>query len=271
MFIERTFGKKLTRVLLSDADCSLEHLYVNLRTLQECSENPDTPLANVRRKFYAPASPAGKGINWEYSNGANKEWASYDMELQCVIEEAWAKGNQTIDLAHINLPYTINFYNLTQVRHPNGPIRNIRRTQQAPYPLTKIPLLPNSISQPSLAIIKPTASNNNNSKSIIGYQQQNQSSSVPKLNHISDSSCYNYSSKSAPTSQYGGHGGFKKQAELYQSDFKKPIPVVKPKKNQNSATGNCSDSTTSTTKLARQILNNLNIFSHHHADQKDKV
>lgn len=247
--------------MLSDADCSLENLYVNLRTLQEFSESPDEPLANVRRKFYTPASPAGKGINWEYSNGTKNEWASYEMELQSIIEEAWAKGSQKIDLSYINLPYTINFYDLTQVRHPNGPIRNIRRTQQAPYPLTKIALLPNSISQPSLAITKPTTSNN--SKSMIDYQQKIQSSSVPKLNHISDSN-YNYSSKSAPTLQYDGQGNFKKT-----SDFKKPNPVKVPKKLPSSATS--FNDTTSTTKLARQILNNLNIFSHHHTDHKDKV
>lgn len=38
----------------------------------------------------------------------------------------------------LGLPYIINFCNLTQIRQPSGYIRNIRRTQQAPYPLVKL-------------------------------------------------------------------------------------------------------------------------------------
>ena len=79
------------------------------------------------------------GAKWEWgstalsgSNGSNasaSEWHIYDMEVQTVIEEAWAHGEQTIDIGqHFpGCPYIINFCNLTQVRRTTGIVRPIRR------------------------------------------------------------------------------------------------------------------------------------------------
>ena len=62
------------------------------------------------------------------------------MEVQEVIEESWASGEQTIDIGkHFpGFPYIMNFCNLTQVRSNNGVVRPIRRIPQAAYPMIKL-------------------------------------------------------------------------------------------------------------------------------------
>lgn len=45
----------------------------------------------MRRKYYPPTSPAGKGAKWECAVDHGQEWQAFDMDTQCLIEEAWAK------------------------------------------------------------------------------------------------------------------------------------------------------------------------------------
>ncbi|KAL1494531.1 hypothetical protein ABEB36_010115 [Hypothenemus hampei] len=138
--LERANCKQLTRVLLSDADPNLQNYFVNLRSLTQELEYSDLAVP-VRRKCYPPSSPAGKGAKWECV-GSDHEWHAFDMDIQCLIEEAWAKGDQTIDMSKTSLgfPYVINFSNLTQMWLANGYIRSVRRIKQAPYPLVKVRL-----------------------------------------------------------------------------------------------------------------------------------
>lgn len=55
----------------------------------QCREEVDD-CHEIRRKFYLPGSPAGRGAKWEWA-GDTDDWHTYDMEVQCLIEEAWAK------------------------------------------------------------------------------------------------------------------------------------------------------------------------------------
>lgn len=217
----------------------------------------DYPIINVRRKLYKPATTAGKGVKWEWLSVIDTEWHMYNMDVQNLIEDAWTKvsfglvwsqyqpseiilkhiiqGAQMYDLLKsvLGLPFRINFNNLTEVRHPSGPIKNIRRVQQAPYPLIKV-----------------TAE-----ESMFGTLDSSERSTkitVPIEWH-------------APPSHHGNsmQSVMPPPATLpTPSKSKKLFPnLVKTK--HDSAQANTSSSAASTsTKLARQIFNNLNIFSH---------
>jgi deltex len=270
--LERAYAKKLTQVFLGDSDASLIDYYVNLRTMKQCSEKVDAeqPLLNVRRQYYSPSSPPGKGIKWEYAGNLNNEWHQYDIEIQCLIEDAWSNGNQQIDIStsYHTMPYIIDFCNMIQTRKPSGPIKQIRRITQAIYPLTK---LQSAINQQSSAVSNANKFNqlpqnsrmsiNSNRRSIKSNYLQHQqmlSTSAPKLNSFNDATSQTGSTKSAPIShQYNTVAGIPPSG-------KKPSKPPKPTKPSSSG------ETTSPTNLARQFLNNLNIFSHHHHHHNEK-
>lgn len=267
--LERAYAKKLTQVFLGDSDASLIDFYVNLRTMKQCSEKADAEqyhMLNVRRQFYSPSSPPGKGIKWEHAGNLNNEWHQYDIEIQCLIEDAWSNGNQQIDISssYIQMPYIIDFCNMISTRKPSGPIKQIRRVTQAIYPLTKLQTAINQQSSaahssskfnghPPSNVTSSTMSMNSNRRSIKSnylQHQQSLSTSAPKLNNINDSTSQTGSTKSAPA--------------LHQYNTVTGIPPSGKKSSKPPKPSSSNETTTSPTNLARQILNNLNIFSHHH-------
>merc|ERR1712130_151838 len=127
------------RIYLKDADPLLSDYYINMTNFEQCCEPTGAKYA-VRREFYPHTSPAGKGSKWEWSGETRGDWHIYDMEVQVVIEDSWAKGEQTVDISHYfpGCPYIMNFCNLTQVRKTTGFVRPMRRMQQAAYPMVKL-------------------------------------------------------------------------------------------------------------------------------------
>ena len=106
--LERAHCKKINKIYLKDADPLLCEFYIDMINFEQVNETSRETYP-VRREYYAYTSPAAKGAKWEWgssdavtgSNGSNtseSEWHIYDMEVQTVIEEAWAQGEQTIDI-----------------------------------------------------------------------------------------------------------------------------------------------------------------------------
>lgn len=155
----------------------------------------------------------------------------------------------------LNLPYRINLSNLTEIRHTNGAVKHIRRVQQAPYPLTKV-----GPDVELFGILEPINANHPN---LVARSRQNlyQLPSTPKpdLNDIGGKSVSTSTVTSTKSKKlFPNLVKLKHQAGSTSTD---PMQT-----NQHSPS--LTNSGSSSTKLARQLFSNLNIFSNKHQNDQ---
>ncbi|XP_049873351.1 protein deltex isoform X2 [Pectinophora gossypiella] len=138
--LERAHAKKLTRVVLADADPALRGHYVNLRTLTQYADTPDggTEECPVRRACYSVQSPAGRGVRWEWArlsphHQLELEYDPLPMEVQCLLEETWQRGGDSASWDGWTLAVRRG------VARRGAAARAVRRAPQPPYPLARPP------------------------------------------------------------------------------------------------------------------------------------
>ncbi|GBP97273.1 Protein deltex [Eumeta japonica] len=145
--LEHALAKGLTRVVLADVEPSLRGHYVNLRTLTQCTDGTegieDGAERRVRRACYSAQSPAGRGVRWEWArlaappHRAELVYELLPMEVQCRLEEAWARGADTLSLEE----WVVQLACMT-ARGCGGVVRLLRRAAQLPYPRARSPAPP---------------------------------------------------------------------------------------------------------------------------------
>ncbi|XP_076434703.1 uncharacterized protein LOC143274697 isoform X2 [Babylonia areolata] len=148
----------------------------------------------VRRAIYPGSSPAAQQVMWEYEGDAAGQWVPYDMEISSCLEHAQHSGQQMLDMSAIfNLPYSVHFTTMQQVRINTGRTRQIRRSPlHAPYPvaaktpkcflkLTYVLPDPSSMPQPSTSHngFPSSSSTSSGAHTASSGSQQKKGKSVP--------------------------------------------------------------------------------------------
>ncbi|XP_038058983.1 E3 ubiquitin-protein ligase DTX4-like isoform X2 [Patiria miniata] len=123
--IEENYGRTLV-LRLGDIDPSMTMYEIDFNTRQQMRLVTGT-VRSIRRRTFPSTSAPGQGIDWQWQDDYN--WCPYDVDISCIIEEAYQHPFGSIDLSKTVtcLPYELDLVAMTQQRSGSGFVRNIRR------------------------------------------------------------------------------------------------------------------------------------------------
>ncbi|KAL8604678.1 hypothetical protein ACOMHN_013458 [Nucella lapillus] len=133
-FIEKE-GQNTTQVSLANVSAALKMYTVDIPSMCQIRKGTGTSRP-VRRVIYPWSSPAAQQVTWEYEGDQAGQWVAYDLEISACLEQAQQTQQQMLDMSTLfNLPYSVHFTTMQQVRINTGRTRKIRRSPlQTPYP-----------------------------------------------------------------------------------------------------------------------------------------
>ncbi|KAK7088132.1 hypothetical protein V1264_022084 [Littorina saxatilis] len=134
-YIDKEVAQNASQVQLGIISQPLKMYTVDIPSMCQIRKGTGTSRP-LRRVIYPEHSPPAQQVMWEFEGDQAGQWVPYDMEISHCLEHAHQGGHKMLDMHSLfQIPYSVHFTTMQQVRMNTGRARQIRRSPlQMPYP-----------------------------------------------------------------------------------------------------------------------------------------